>query len=41
VKVMRATPAFDLFTIGHSNIPIDRFVALLRQAEVTAVADVS
>ena len=37
---MRATPAFDLFTIGHSNIPIDRFVALLRQAEVTAVADV-
>jgi len=37
---MRAAPAFDLFTIGHSNIPIDRFVALLQQAEVTAVADV-
>src|ERR1700691_4485119 len=32
--------SFDLFTIGHSNIPIDRFVALLRQAGVTAIADV-
>jgi uncharacterized protein (DUF488 family) len=39
-ELMRAAPAFDLFTIGHSNIPIDRFVALLRQAGVTAVADV-
>jgi uncharacterized protein (DUF488 family) len=39
-ELMRAAPAFDLFTIGHSNIPIDRFVALLQQAEVTAVADV-
>lgn len=34
-----ATP-FDLFTIGHSNHPIDRFVALLRQAGTTALADV-
>jgi uncharacterized protein (DUF488 family) len=32
--------SFDVFTIGHSNVPIDRFVALLRQAGVTAVADV-
>jgi uncharacterized protein (DUF488 family) len=32
--------SFDVFTIGHSNIPIDRFVALLRQAGVTTVADV-
>jgi uncharacterized protein (DUF488 family) len=32
--------AFDLFSIGHSNIPADRFVALLRDAGVTAVADV-
>jgi uncharacterized protein (DUF488 family) len=32
--------AFDLFSIGHSNIPADRFVALLRKASVNAVADV-
>src|SRR5580692_9609057 len=32
--------AFDLFSIGHSNIPADRFVALLRKAGVNAVADV-
>jgi uncharacterized protein (DUF488 family) len=35
------TPSsFDLFTIGHSNHPIDRFVALLKDAGVTAIADV-
>jgi uncharacterized protein (DUF488 family) len=33
-------PAFDLFSIGHSNIPASRFVALLRAAGVDAVADV-
>jgi len=32
--------AFDVFTIGHSNHPIDRFMALLAEASVTAVADV-
>ena len=32
--------AFDLFTIGHSNHSIDRFIALLQAAEVTAVVDV-
>jgi uncharacterized protein (DUF488 family) len=32
--------AFDLFSIGHSNIPAERFVALLQGAAVTAVADV-
>lgn len=32
-------PRFDLFSIGHSNIPIDRFVGLLRGAGVNAVAD--
>jgi uncharacterized protein (DUF488 family) len=32
--------AFDLFSIGHSNIPAERFVALLRAAGVNAVADV-
>ncbi len=32
--------AFDLFSIGHSNIPADWFVALLRGAGVSALADV-
>jgi len=31
---------FDLFSIGHSNIPIDRFVGMLHGAGVNAVADV-
>jgi uncharacterized protein (DUF488 family) len=35
-----ASGAFDVFTIGHSNHPIDRFVALLKDAGATAVADV-
>jgi uncharacterized protein (DUF488 family) len=33
-------PAFDLFSIGHSNIAADRFIAMLREAGVAAVADV-
>jgi len=37
---MTAPAAFDLFTIGHSNHSIERFLALLRAAGVTAVADV-
>jgi uncharacterized protein (DUF488 family) len=32
--------AFDLFTIGHSNIPAERFVGMLRTAGVDTVADV-
>src|SRR5689334_25183884 len=32
--------AFDLFTIGHSNIPAERFTAMLRRAGVEAIADV-
>ena len=32
--------AFDLYSIGHSNIAAERFVALLRATGVTAVADV-
>jgi len=32
--------AFDLFTIGHSNNPAERFVDLLRGADVSVVADV-
>jgi len=35
-----APAAFDLFTIGHSNHPIEHFVDLLRSAGITAVADV-
>jgi uncharacterized protein (DUF488 family) len=31
---------FDLSTIGHSNLPADRFMALVQEAGVTAVADV-
>jgi uncharacterized protein (DUF488 family) len=32
--------AHALFTIGHSNHPVERFISLLRQHAVTAVADV-
>jgi len=32
--------AFDLFSIGHSNIPAERFLALLRAAGADAIADV-
>jgi uncharacterized protein (DUF488 family) len=32
--------SFDLFSIGHSNIPADRFIAMLRSAGVNAIADV-
>jgi uncharacterized protein (DUF488 family) len=32
--------SFDLFSIGHSNHPIDHFIGLLRNAGVTAIADV-
>ncbi len=37
---MADMPPFDLFSIGHSNIPAARFAALLQDAAVTAVADV-
>jgi uncharacterized protein (DUF488 family) len=32
--------AFDFYSIGHSNIPIARFVAMLRASGVDAIADV-
>jgi uncharacterized protein (DUF488 family) len=32
--------ALKLFTIGHSNSPIDRFIGLLGEAGVNAIADV-
>ena len=32
--------AFDLFTIGHSNHAIERFLELARGAGITAIADV-
>jgi uncharacterized protein (DUF488 family) len=36
----RMPGTFDLFTIGHSNLAVDRFVDLLKNAGVTAIADV-
>ena len=33
-------PAFDLFSIGHSNIAAERFLAMLQDAGVNAIADV-
>lgn len=33
-------PVFDLFSIGHSNIAIERFLAMLQAAEVDMIADV-
>jgi uncharacterized protein (DUF488 family) len=32
--------SFDLLSIGHSSIPAERFVAMLRSAGVNAIADV-
>ncbi len=32
--------AFDFFSIGHSNIPVDRFVTMLREAGANTVVDV-
>jgi len=37
---MSAMPSFDLFTIGHSNIAPERFVAMLQDAGVNMIADV-
>ena len=37
---MTAPQACDLVTIGHSNLPADRFIKLLKDAEVNAVIDV-
>src|SRR5262249_25205373 len=37
---MTRPAACDLLTIGHSNLTADRFVALLKDGRVTAVADV-
>jgi uncharacterized protein (DUF488 family) len=37
---MTAAADFDLLTIGHSNQPAEHFLALLRNAGVTAIADV-
>jgi len=33
-------PSCDLLTIGHSNLAADRFMALLKSAGVSAIADV-
>lgn len=37
---MTQSNTFDLFSIGHSNHPIDRFVGLLKSADITTIADV-
>src|SRR6202035_898292 len=37
---MMATADFDLLTVGHSNLPAERFMALVQDAGVTAIADV-
>jgi uncharacterized protein (DUF488 family) len=37
---MTSPTAFDLLTIGHSNLPAEYFLALLQNAGVTAVVDV-
>jgi len=37
---LSAMSSFDLFSIGHSTIAAERFLALLRDAGVDAVADV-
>lgn len=37
---MTAAQACDLMTIGHSNLPADRFITLLRESKVSAVIDV-
>src|SRR5258705_11262951 len=40
IDAMTAAQACDLMTIGHSNLAADRFIALLKNAGVTAVVDV-
>jgi hypothetical protein len=35
-----AVPPYDLFTVGQSNIAAERFIALLQNSGVSAVADV-
>jgi uncharacterized protein (DUF488 family) len=35
-----SAPLCDVLTIGHSNLAADRFIALLQQAGVSAIADV-
>ena len=35
-----AMQSFDLFSFGHSNLPIQRFLAILQAAGVSGIADV-
>jgi uncharacterized protein (DUF488 family) len=37
---LSSEPVVDVLTIGHSNHPFEHFLALLRNAGVTAIADV-
>ena len=36
---MKDSPV-EVFTIGHSTLPYERFLALLRRWSITAIADV-
>ncbi|HKU96405.1 MAG TPA: DUF488 domain-containing protein, partial [Vineibacter sp.] len=36
----KTTPPATIYSIGHSNHPIERFIALLRDAGIAAVLDV-
>jgi len=40
LKVRVVTETVRIWTIGHSNHPIERFIALLRDASIQVVADV-
>jgi Protein of unknown function, DUF488 len=40
VAPMSSRNAVDLFTIGHSNHPVERFLALLKQAQIATIVDV-
>ena len=33
-------PSFDIWSIGHSNATAERFLAMLRGAGISAIADV-
>jgi uncharacterized protein (DUF488 family) len=37
---MTRSAAYDLLTIGHSNLAADRFISLLKTPGISAIADV-
>ena len=40
VEAVALQADFQLLTIGHSNLPAERFMTLVQDAGVTAIADV-